>query len=108
MAIGPANIRLPASAKRGEVIEVRAMIQHVHESGFRPDNVGKPIPRNIVEQFACSYNGTEVFRVKLHPAVASNPYFAFHVRVEQSGEFVFYWRDDKGAEHIHKQSIEVS
>ncbi len=108
MAIGPANIRLQESAKRGEVIEVRAMIQHVHESGFRPDNMGKPVPRHIVEDFVCTYNGVEVFRVKLHPAVASNPYFAFHVKADQSGEFVFYWRDDKGAEYTQKRAITVT
>jgi sulfur-oxidizing protein SoxZ len=108
MAIGPANVRVPASAKRGEVIEIRAMVQHVHESGFRPDNMGKPIPRHIVLEFVCRYNGAEVFRVKLHPAVASNPYFAFHVKADQSGEFVFYWRDDRGAQYTHKQPITVA
>lgn len=106
--MGPANIRVPATAKRGDVIEIRAMIQHVHESGFRLDKVGKPIPRHIVEDFVCTYNGTEVFRAKLHPAVASNPYFAFHVKADQSGEFLFYWRDDKGAEYTHKHTITVS
>ena len=108
MPIGPASLRIPANAKRGEVIEIRTMIQHVHESGFRLDNTGKPIARHIVEDFVCTYNATEVFRVKLHPAVASNPYFAFHVKADQSGEFMFYWRDDKGAEYTQKHAITVS
>jgi sulfur-oxidizing protein SoxZ len=108
MAIGPANVRVPASAKRGEVIEIRAMVQHVNASGFRHDNMGKPIARHIVEQFTCRYNGVEVFRAKLHPAISTNPYFAFHVVADQSGEFVFFWRDDKGAEYTHKQPFSVA
>jgi sulfur-oxidizing protein SoxZ len=106
--MGPANIRMPAQAKRGETIEIRAMVQHKHESGFRHDNMGKPIPRNIVESFVCSYNGAQVFRVKLHPAVASNPYFQFHVVARESGEFVFEWRDDKGESYTHKQALTVA
>src|SRR2546427_8940352 len=29
--------------------------------------------RSIIRRFVCTYNGAEVFRVDLHPAVAANP-----------------------------------
>ena len=66
------------------------------ESGFRLDNVGKAIPRHIIETFTCTYGGKEVFRAKLHPAVTANPYFAFHLLARETAELVFAWRDDKG------------
>lgn len=91
------KIRVPATAKRGEVIEVFALAVHPMESGFRLDNVGKAIPRHIIESFVCTYAGNEVFRAKLYPAVTANPYFAFHLVATESGELVFSWRDDKGA-----------
>jgi sulfur-oxidizing protein SoxZ len=90
------KVRVPTSAKRGEVIEVFALLIHPMESGFRLDNVGKNIPRHIIETFVCTYNGREVFRAKLHPAVTSNPYFAFHLVASESGELLFAWKDDKG------------
>ena len=90
------KVRVPATAKRGQVIEVFALSIHPMESGFRLDNVGKNIPRHIIETFTCSYGGKEVFRAKLHPAVTANPYFAFNIVASESGELVFAWKDDKG------------
>ena len=87
---------MPASAKRGEIVEIFALAIHPMESGFRLDNLGKTIPRHIIESFTCAYNGKEIFGATLHPAVTANPYFAFHVIASESGEFVFTWRDDKG------------
>jgi sulfur-oxidizing protein SoxZ len=106
--LGNARVRVPERAQRGDVIEIRAMIEHPMESGFRLNNVGKPIPRHIVESFTCSYDGREVFRVKLHPAVSTNPYFVFHTIATQSGELVFTWTDDLGNVKTHTARIEVS
>ena len=36
-----ALINVPAKAKRGEVIEIKTLISHNMETGFRPDNTGK-------------------------------------------------------------------
>ena len=94
--MGAARVRMPASAKRGEVIEIRTLVQHPMESGFRLDNTGKAIARHIVESFHCTYNGREIFRAKLHPAVSTNPFFTFYAVTADSGDFVFTWKDDQG------------
>jgi len=93
---GKARLRVPKTAKRGEVIEIRTMVEHPMESGFRYDNVGKSIPRHIATEFVCHYNGREVFRATLHPAVSTNPYFLFYIVASESGELVFSWADDRG------------
>jgi sulfur-oxidizing protein SoxZ len=105
--LGNPRVRVPERAKRGEVIEIRAMVEHPMESGFRLNNVGKPIPRHIVERFTCSYEGREVFRVTLQPAVSTNPYFLFYVVATQSGELHFEWTDDRGNVAAHTARIEV-
>jgi sulfur-oxidizing protein SoxZ len=105
---GNARVRVPERARRGEVIEIRAMVEHPMESGFRLDNVGKPIPRHIVDTFTCRYDGRDVFRVKLHPAVSTNPYFLFYTVATQSGELVFTWTDDQGNVVTHTARLEVS
>jgi sulfur-oxidizing protein SoxZ len=89
-------IRMPAQAKAGEVVTVRAMVRHPMESGFRHDNVGKPIPRHIVESFVCRYGGREVFRAQLSSGVTTNPYFQFYLRALETGDVNFTWVDDRG------------
>lgn len=105
--LGAARVRVPERAKPGEVIEIRAMVEHPMESGFRLDNVGKSIARHIVESFSCQYDGREVFRATLHPAVSTNPYFLFYVRATRSGELLFTWKDDRGGSTTHAARIEV-
>ena len=94
--LGKARLRVPKNAKRGEVIEIRVMVEHPMESGFRHNNMGKLIPRHIATDFRCSYNGREVFRAELHPAVSTNPYFLFYLVAQDTGELVFSWADDRG------------
>jgi sulfur-oxidizing protein SoxZ len=94
--VGTARVRVPERAKRGEVIEIRAMIEHPMESGFRLNNVGKPIPRHIVERFTVTYAGEEVFSMDLTQGVAANPFIAFSTIATQTGELVFTWEDDLG------------
>jgi sulfur-oxidizing protein SoxZ len=106
--MGTARVRMPDNARRGEVVEIRTMVQHPMESGFRLDNQGREIPRHIVESFRCSYNGKEIFRATLHPAVSSNPFFTFYVVAADSGEFVFTWNDDQGGVATATQSISVT
>jgi sulfur-oxidizing protein SoxZ len=106
--LGPARVRMPETAKRGEAVEVRTMIVHPMESGFRLNNVGQPIPRHIVQSFACTYGGREVFRAKLHPSVSTNPYFAFYVVATQSGDLVFTWIDDRGDMVTHTVHLAVT
>jgi sulfur-oxidizing protein SoxZ len=106
--MGAARVRMPASAKRGDVIEIRTLVQHPMESGFRLDNTGREIARHIIESFDCTYNGREIFRAKLHPAVSANPFFTFFALADDSGDLVFRWRDDEGGVATATQSLVVN
>lgn len=97
MALAPARVSLPASAKRGEIVEIKALIRHPMETGYRVDSRGRPIPRHIVTRFAVTYAGEEVFRMDLTQGVAANPFIAFTTLARESGELVFTWEDDQGA-----------
>ena len=91
-----ALINVPARAKRGEIIEIKTLISHVMESGYRRTQLGVPIPRDIIRLFVCTYNGTEVFRAELHPAIAANPFIAFSTVAVESGTLTFQWTGDNG------------
>ena len=68
------------TAKRGEVIEIKTLVAHAMETGFRRTQTGELIPRDIITQFVCTYNGVEIFRAELHPAIAANPLHRLHHR----------------------------
>ena len=89
-------INFPPRAKRGEIIEIKTLIQHPMETGYRLDSKGAVIPRDIISRFTCAYNGDEVFRAELFPAISANPFIAFSTVATESGELVFSWIDDNG------------
>jgi sulfur-oxidizing protein SoxZ len=100
-------INLPPRAKRGEVIEVKTLISHPMESGFRVGTNGAPIPRDIITLFTCAYNGDEVFRAELSPAIAANPFIAFFTTATESGTMVFRWTGDNGFSTSETAAITV-
>ncbi|MEO0449889.1 MAG: thiosulfate oxidation carrier complex protein SoxZ [Pseudomonadota bacterium] len=104
-----AGIRLavPKTARQGEVLEIKALIQHDMESGFRRGSRGEVIPRDIITRFECTYNDELVFASDFHPAIAANPILTFHTVATESGEFVFTWTDQNGAAWSDRTSIEV-
>ena len=102
------RIKLPDAARKGEVIEIKTLISHAMETGFRKDPAGKIIPREIINKFTCAFNGRPVFSVDLEPAVAPNPYIRFMARVEESGTFRFAWFDDNGSVTTADHNITVT
>ncbi len=89
-------INVPPRAKRGEIIEIKTLISHTMETGFRRTQLGAVIPRDIIRRFACTYNGTEVFRAELHPAISANPFIVFSTIAVESGTLEFQWTGDNG------------
>ncbi len=100
-------VNVPATAKRGEVIEIRTLAGHDMESGFRRTQTGELVPRDIITRFSCSYNGVEVFRADLHPAIAANPLIAFTTIATESGTLEFRWSGDNGFAAVQNVSITV-
>lgn len=101
------RIAVPATAKRGEIIEIRTLIAHAMETGFRRTNLGVPVPRDIITRFVCTYNGVEICRADLHPAIAANPYLAFSTVATESGTLVFHWSGDNGFTAAESVAITV-
>ena len=91
-----ALINVPAKAKRGDVIEIKTLISHLMETGFRHTTTGVPIPRDIITSFVCTYNGEEIFRAELSPAIAANPFIMFSTVATESGTLEFKWTGDNG------------
>ena len=91
-----AVVNVPATVRRGEIFEIRTLIQHAMETGFRRTQFGEAIPRDIIRQFVCTYNGAEIFRAEFHPAISANPLLAFSTVATESGTLAFTWTGDRG------------
>ena len=102
------RLRVPATAKKGEVIEVKTLITHPMETGQRKEADGKLVPRLIVSTLQVTYNDKPVMNVTLEPAIAANPYLAFFVKVEESGTLRFTWTDDNKQSWSAESKIEVA
>jgi sulfur-oxidizing protein SoxZ len=100
-------VTVPESAKRGAIIEIKTLAQHVMETGFRRTQTGELVPRDIITDFVCTYNGVEVFRVELRQAVAANPLIAFTTVAIESGTLEFKWTGDNGYIAAQKAEIKV-
>ena len=102
-----AIVQVPARARRGEIIELRAIVGHVMETGFRRTETDALVPRDIIRQLVCSYNGVEVFRADFHPAVAANPLVTFTTVATESGRIEFRWTGDNDFSATESAQITV-
>lgn len=105
--IGRALVHVPPTAKKGAIIEIKTLVSHVMETGFRIGVTGKPIPRDIINDFVCTYNGEEVFHATLHPAIAANPFISFFTTATESGILTFAWTDQNGVTKVQTAEIKV-
>jgi sulfur-oxidizing protein SoxZ len=105
--MGRVLINVPAKAKRGEIIEIKTLISHPMETGYRPKGDGTFYPRDIIQKFVCTLNGEELFRADLFPAIAANPFIAFTTKVAEGGLLVFSWIDDRGEAQMESAKLVV-
>ena len=100
-------INVPPKAKRGDVVQIKTLISHIMEPGFRPGADGKIVPRDIITLMTCKYNGEEIFRADFFPAVAANPFVTFHTIATASGKLEFEWTGDNGFSETASANISV-
>jgi sulfur-oxidizing protein SoxZ len=101
-------INVPKTARPGEIIEIKILISHPMESGQRRDDSGKAIPRDIINNFVCTYNSELVLQADFFPAIAANPFLAFSATAKASGTLFFTWTDDHGAVQTESVAITVA
>ncbi len=112
-------ITVPQTARVGEIIEIKALVQHPMETGYRRSSDGDMLPRDLIRTFTCRFvggasaespsdSGELVFAATFHAAVAANPYLSFNFRAASSGTLVFVWEGDKGFAQRETASLVVA
>ncbi len=103
-----ARLKVPKKAKKGDIITVKSLISHPMETGQRKDKKGNKIPRKIINNVVCNYNGKKVLESNWAPAISANPYLAFNLRASESGTVEVIWTDDDGSKTTQSAKITVS
>jgi sulfur-oxidizing protein SoxZ len=105
--MGSVLINVPKKARGGDIIEIKTLMSHIMETGFRHLATGELVPRDIITGFSCRYNGEEVFSCELFPAISANPFISFFTTATASGTFEFAWTGDRGFSQTASASIVV-
>ena len=108
MAVKPRMKLDKKQAKKGEIVEVKALVSHIMETGQRKNAKGEVIPRKILNKFVATVNGKEVFSADFEPAISANPYIQFKFKAQESGPVVLTWTDDDGSKIVGEETITVS
>lgn len=103
-----ARIQVPQQARRGEIVDVRIVIQHPMETGFRYDALGRQTPRNVIHTLVCRYGGAEVFRAEMGAGIAANPFLRFSVRAKESGDIECRWVDSEDVAGVASARLTVA
>jgi sulfur-oxidizing protein SoxZ len=89
-------IRIRARARDG-VTEVRVLLPHPMESGFRKDGKGRVIPRHHITEVQVSLAERVVLAAKMGPAVSQDPLLAFRFAAGSVGDRIHVtWTDNLG------------
>lgn len=95
--------------KAGDILRVRAQMEHIMETGLRTDPAtGKLRPRHIVQHFEAKMAGKLIFEWDLGTSISQNPYIEFTFKARQSGDLDLLWKDDQGQTLIAKKTITVN
>ena len=107
MAASKPRLKFPEQASAGEIIEIKALITHVMETGNRKDADGNRIPRDIIHTFTAHYDDQLIFKAEFGPGISANPCISFFLKVPGPGELWVSWKDDAGGETIERYPLNV-
>jgi sulfur-oxidizing protein SoxZ len=89
------RIRAPRSARPGEVVEIRTLIEHPMETGLRHQGA-RAVPRDMLNRLTVRVNGAVALQAELRNGTAANPYHVFFLRLDRTSELDFTWTDEAG------------
>jgi sulfur-oxidizing protein SoxZ len=91
-----ARVQIPPIVRRGEVFEIRLLLQHPMETGYRFDVLGTAVPKNVIHTLTVDYAGHRIFKAEMSTGISANPYLSFYTRATESADLLLAWSDDKG------------
>jgi sulfur-oxidizing protein SoxZ len=99
----PIRLSLIGPVRAGQEVEVRLLIGHPMDSGYRTDDAGQRIARNIIESVRVQLDGQMLLDAEVSIGVSANPYFSFPLLVPaRGGTLLVEWVDD----HVERGQLQ--
>jgi sulfur-oxidizing protein SoxZ len=91
----PMRIRI---IRKGNVADVKMLIFHPMETGYRKNTVtGEIVPKHFIKTLLAMHNGVKVLEVQWSRSVSRNPFLHFRVSGASAGdEITIAWEDNFG------------
>lgn len=103
--VGAARILVPTGIRRGEVIDVRALVEHPMATGLFRDPEGKPIPAYFINDVSVTYGDQEAAHFVWSSGVSRDPFVEFSLRADREAPLTLTWKDNKGG--VFTQTVEI-
>lgn len=98
-------MRIRAQMK-GDICDIKIMMNHPMETGQRKDSAGKTIPAHFIQTFTVALNGKPVVEGQCGPSVSRNPVFGFKVKGAKAGDKVAVnWVDNTGDKRADEATV---
>lgn len=105
LELGDARILVPATVRRGDVIDVRALITHPMDTGLFRDPQGTPIPAHFIDDVRVTYSGAEVAHFVWTSGISRDPFVQFSLRADQEAPLAITWKDNRGG--VFAQAVDI-
>jgi len=107
--LGNARVRLPESMRVGEVVQVRAKIDHTSHTGlvFKSGKYVREAPEFYIKQMLVLLDDQKVSEFQMTSAVSANPLIRFPLRVTRSGTLRVLFTNNEGQRWEAAQRILV-
>ncbi len=93
----PSRLSFVGKVRPGNTIEARWIVGHPMETGFRIDDSGRRITRNVITLVRVLLNDVLLLDMEPGTGLSANPYLAFSLVVPaQGGNVSVEWLDDAG------------
>ena len=102
------RVKVPKKAEVGEIVTIKTLLSHPMDSGQHKDKkTGEVIALHIGNYYSASFNGEKFFEVNIEPAVSTNPYLEFTLKVPEAGTVSFLWKTDNDGDFETKKKIKI-
>jgi sulfur-oxidizing protein SoxZ len=91
-----ANMKMRAKLK-GEITEVKVIINHPMETGRKKDDFGQLIAAHFIQLVTASLNEKPVLEMQWGTGISKNPYLTFYLKDAKVGDKMSVtWHDNLG------------
>jgi sulfur-oxidizing protein SoxZ len=103
--VGAARILIPTTIRRGDVIDVRALVEHPMATGLFRDPDGNPIPAYFINDVTVTYGDREVAHFAWTSGISRDPFVEFPLVADREAPLTITWKDNKGG--VFGQSVDI-